>query len=147
MTKTERIQKKDLAKMLFIYENLTQKEIAERVGTSEKSLSKWQLEGNWESLKVSITITKEEQLKSLYRQLAELNKAISEREEKRFATAAEADVISKLSNAINKMESDIGVSDIVSVGKKFLTWLRRYDLNRAQEITPLFDSFVKENLK
>lgn len=147
MTKTERIQKRDLAKMLFIYENLTQKEIAERVGASEKSLSKWQLEGNWESLKVSITITKEEQLKSLYRQLAELNKAISEREGKRFATASEADVISKLSNAIDKMESDIGVSDIVSVGKKFLTWLRRYDLTRAQEITPLFDSFIKENLR
>jgi transcriptional regulator with XRE-family HTH domain len=133
--------------MLFTYECLTQKEIAGRVGVSEVTISKWAKADSWESLKVSITITKEEQLKNLYRQLAAINEQIASRPDKRFATAAEADTISKLANAIDKMESDIGVADIVSVGKKFLMWLRKFDVTRAVELTPLYDSFIKENLR
>lgn len=139
-------QLRTLAKMLFVHESLTQKEISSRIGVSEVTISKWANTDNWESYKVSITITKEEQLKSLYRQLSALNNDIAEREQK-YPTASEADAISKLANAIDKMESDIGVSDIVSVGKKFLTWVRKFDLKKAQDITPLFDSFIKDNLR
>ncbi len=145
--KNEIQQIKDHAKMLFLHENLSQKEIADRVHISEVSLSKWINIENWDSLKVSITITREEQLKNLYRQLSELNRKIAEREESRYANPAEADTISKLAGAINKMESDIGVADIVSVGKKFIGFVRAYDVKKAQEITPLFDSFLKDSLK
>ena len=146
MTKKESALIKGQAKLLFLYESLTQKEIAARVGVSEVTLSKWANLEKWDSLRVSITITKEEQLKSLYRQLSAMNNAIAERDQK-YANAAEADAISKLANAIDKMETDIGVSDMVSVGKKWLTWLRNYDLKKAQEITPLFDAFIKNSLK
>jgi len=139
-------QLRALAKMLFVHESLTQKEISARIDVSEVTISKWSNADNWESYKVSITITKEEQLKSLYRQLSALNNDIAERDQK-YPTASEADAISKLANAIDKMESDIGVSDIVSVGKKFLTWVRKFDLKKAQDITPLFDSFIKDNLR
>ena len=146
MTKKETELRKYQAQLLFIHESLTQKEIAARVGISEVTISKWANKGKWENLKVSITITKEEQLKSLYRQLSAMNNSIAEREQK-YATAAEADIISKIANAISKMETDIGVSDIVGVGKKWLTWLREYDLRKAQEITPLFDAFIKNSLR
>lgn len=146
-TKKEMQQLRELAKMLFIHESLTQKEIAGRVGVSEVTASKWAISDNWDGMRVSITITKEEQLKNLYRQLSEINKTIAEREERRYATTQEADTISKLANAIEKMESDIGVSDIVEVGKKFIVWVRKFDLKKAQEITPLFDSFIKDNLR
>jgi len=146
MTKKESALIRGQAKLLFVYENLSQKEIAGRVGVSEVTICKWAKLEKWDSLKVSITITKEEQLKSLYRQLSAMNNAIAEREQK-YATAAEADTISKLANAINKMETDIGVADIVSVGKKWLTWLRNFDLKKAQEVTPLFDAFVKDCLR
>lgn len=147
MTKKEAGQKRELARMLFIHENLTQKEISARVGVSEVSISKWAKNDNWDSLKVSITLTKEEQLKNLYRQLSEINKQIAERDGNRFASTPEAEVISKLANAIDKMESDIGVADIVSVGKKFINWLRRFDVKMAQQITPLYDAFIKDNLR
>lgn len=145
-TKKELEQLRALAKMLFIHESLTQKEISGRIGVSEVTLSKWSNDDNWDSYKVSITITKEEQLKSLYRQLSAMNEAISLREQK-YATSAEADTISKIANAIEKMETDIGVSDIISVAKKFIDWTRKFDLKRAQELTPLFDAFIKDNLR
>jgi uncharacterized protein YjcR len=147
MTKKEAEQKRDLARMLFLHECLTQKEVAQRVGVSEVTISKWAGADGWDSLKVSITITKEEQLKNLYRQLSAINEEIASRPERRFATSAEADLICKLANAIDKMETDVGVSDIVSVGKKFIDWIRKFDLKKAQEFTPLFDAFIKDNLR
>lgn len=146
-TKTEMQRKRELAKMYFLHESLSQKEIAARINVSEVSISKWATKENWESLKVSITITREEQLKNLYRQLGALNKAIAERPENKFATPAEADTINKLATAINKMETDIGVADIVSVGKRFIGFVRAVNVAKAQEITPLFDSFINDSLK
>jgi len=140
-------QLRELAKMLFIHESLTQKEIAGRIGVSEVTISKWANADNWDSLKVSITITKEEQLKNLYRQLSAINEVIADRPDRRYATTTEADLICKLANAIDKMETDIGVSDIVSVGKKFIDWMRRFDLKKAQEFTLLYDAFIKDNLR
>lgn len=147
MTKNEREKLKELAKMLFIHETLSQKEIAQRIGVSEPSISKWVNSEGWDKLKVSITITKEEQLRNLYRQLAAINEEIAGREEKKFATPGEADTISKLAGAIEKMETDVGIADIVSVAKKFLTFVRKFDLEKAQEFAPLFDSFIKDNLR
>lgn len=140
-------QKREWALLLFTKENLEQKEIAVKVGVSEVTISNWKKKYHWEELKVSITITKEEQLKNLYRQIAELNKAIASREEgERYATPGEADSITKLANAINKMETDIGLSDIISTFKVFLAWLRRNDLPKAQELVPLFDAFIKTKI-
>lgn len=141
------IQKKEWARLLFTRENLTQTEIADRVGVSRVTVNKWVNTGNWEHLKVSLTITREEQLKNLYRQLAELNANISSREQGgRFPTAAEADTISKLANAIKKMETEVGVADITSVFGEFLKWLRAADVERAKEICPVLDDFVKSKL-
>ena len=66
-------QKKDWAKLLYTKENLTQAEIAGRVGVTRVTINKWINSESWEMLKVSITITKEEQLKNIYRQLVEIN--------------------------------------------------------------------------
>lgn len=140
-------QKKEWAKLLFTRESLTQAEIADRVGVSRVTVNKWINSENWERLKVSLTITREEQLKNLYRQLAELNANIGERPQgERFPTAPEADTISKLANAIKKMEAEVGVADITSVFGEFLKWLRSCDVERAKEICPVLDSFVKSKL-
>lgn len=149
MANLSNAQKKEWAQLLFTKENISQKEIAERVGVSEVTMSRWVKAGSWESLKVSITITKEEQLKNIYRQLAEINKAIAERsadEGPRYATPSESDTINKLATAISKMESDIGLSDIIATFQGLLTWLRGFDVPEAQRIAPVLDGYVKTKL-
>jgi transposase len=147
MTRKDREKLKELAKLLFVHETLSQKEVSARIGVSEQTISKWSNQDNWDQFRVSITITKEEQLRNLYRQLAEINKTIAERDGQKFASPGEADSIAKLATAIEKMETDVGISDIVSVSKKFLNWLRKTDLVRAQDLTPLFDGFIKDNMR
>jgi transposase len=146
-TKKEMQDKREHAKLLFIHEQLNQKEIASRIKVSEVTVSKWANQDNWDGLRVSITITKEEQLKNLYRQLSEMNKVIAERDGKKYPTASEADAINKLATAIQKMETDIGIAEIVSVGKRFIGFVRKFDLQKAQDITPLFDAFIKDKLR
>lgn len=141
-------QKKEWAQQLYTRDNFTQKEIAERVGISAPTMSKWVREGKWDELKVSITLTKEEQLKNMYRQIGELNDAILDREKgARFATPSEADTIGKLASAIEKMETEIGLKDIVEAFRLLLNWLRTFDIDEAQRITPLLDAFVKDRMK
>lgn len=141
-------QKKDWAKTLYLKENLTQAEIAERVGTSRQTIIRWIKDEKWEILKTSLTLTREEQIAMLYRQVAEINGAIAKREEgQRFATSKEADILGKLAAAINKMETDAGIADICEVGMKFIEWLRQVDLDKAKDTAALYDAFIKDNLR
>lgn len=142
-------EKKDHAKLIFLTENVTQKEIANRVKVREATISKWIRDERWEDYKISLTITKEEQIKSFYNQLREINEEIASRvfPEKNYPSASEADTITKLANAIAKMEGDVGVAEMISVIQKQLTWLRKFDLPLAQQLAPIFDAFIKDHLR
>ena len=99
-------------------------------------------------MKTSVSLTREEQLANLYRQVAEINKAIAGREEgERFATSKEADTINKLAAAIEKMEKETGIADIISVSKGILDWIRKTDIDKAKELSFYFDAYIKDRLK
>lgn len=140
-------QKRDFARTLYIKENLTQQEIAERVGISRQSLSRWMKDEQWELQKASLTLTREQQIAALHRQIAALNDAIASRAQgENFATPAEADTITKIANAIKKLETETGLADIISVGIRFLDYLRPIDLELSKQFTRLWDGFIKENV-
>ena len=48
--------------------------------------------------------------------------------------------------AIKKLETEVGLADIISVFSDLLKWVRTYDSTQAKEITPLLDAFVKSKL-
>ena len=103
--------------MLYLKEHLTQAEVAERVGVSKQTLCKWV-------------------------------KAIARRDEgERFATSKEADTINKLAAAIEKMEKETGIADIISVSKGILDWIRKTDTEKAKELSFYFDAYIKDRLK
>ena len=140
-------QKKDFAKSLFLHESLTQEEIAERTGVNRRTISRWMEGEDWKGLKVSVTITREQQIGHLYRQLENLNDSITQRDKnERHATPAEADTIGKLAAAIQKMETDTGVAEIVNVSKGLLYFVRKTDPQKAIELSYYLDAFIKERL-
>ena len=141
-------QKRDWARTLYLRENLTQAEIAARVGVSRVTVNRWSQTGKWEEQKAGMTITREQQIANLYRQVAEINRAIAGREEgNRFANSKEADILGKLSASIRKMETEAGISDIIRVLTKFINWIRPVDLEKAKEILRLADAFIKDMLQ
>lgn len=142
------LDKKELAKSLYIHGTFTLEEIAEKVGCARQTLTKWSKADNWEEVKASKTISPEQILAGFNRQIIEINKNIDSRPEgERFATTAEADTLVKLASAIKKIETDTGIADIVNVGIKFTNWLRPLDLDMAKKFSDLIDAYIKDQLK
>ena len=139
------IDKKGIAKSLYLDGNYTQEEIADKVGTTRQTVSRWVKTENWEEIKASVTITPAQIIAQWNRQIVEINKKINARPDgERFATTQEADALSKLAGSIKKLEADIGVPDCVSVAMRFLSWLRPLDIEAAKQFNNLFDAFIKD---
>lgn len=147
MAELNRQQKRDWAKLIYTKEHLSHKEIAAKVGVSQQSITKWSQDDHWEDLRISIVVTKEEQLRRLYMQITEMTDNIMNRPEgKRFADPKEADTIIKLTSAIKNLETETSIAEIIDVSMKFLSWLREVDISKAKELGKLFDSYIKERL-
>ena len=140
--------RKEWAELLYARTMMTQKEISERVGVSQITMSKWKEAGNWDKLRTSFYITKGQELSRIYQQISELNNSISSRNEgERYASTREADIITKLAAAAKQLESETSISEIVDVFIEFTDWLRENDFNRAREISDLMDAFIKHKLQ
>lgn len=141
-------QKKDWGKLLFTRDNLSQKEIAQKVGVSEATVCRWAKDDKWDLQKASLTITREEALTRIYCQINEINAAIMKKDEgQRFAIGKEADALSKLAAAARSMETDASVTETMEVFKRFLNWLRGVDINKAKEFVEYQDNYIKTILK
>jgi DNA-binding XRE family transcriptional regulator len=140
-------QKKTWAALLYTKENFSQQEIADTVGVSRQTISKWVKVEKWEERKAGITLTREAQIESLYRQVAEINAAIADNPPgERFADIRQADILAKLSTSIKKLETEVGIADLISVAQRFVKFVRGIDLDKAKEITGLLDAFIKDSI-
>lgn len=135
-------QAKEYAKTLFLSENLHQKVIAERVGVTEKTLGRWINDGGWRKLKRSLLTTKQTQIGMLYDQLEWINNDIANRDYQ-VANTKEADVISKITSAIERLEVETSIGETVEVAKKFISFVQQEDLSLAKSITSWFDTYIQ----
>lgn len=137
-------QKKSIAKELYLHGDYTFEEIASKVGTVRQTIARWAKDDGWADVKASMTVGKENTLKNLYAHVHSINEAILKRDEgERTPTPKEADILSKLAAAIDKLESESGIRELVSSGMAFLNWLRGIDPQKAIEYTELWDAFIK----
>lgn len=149
MTNLTSKQKKEWARQLYLdgTQVFTQQEIAEKVGISRKTLSKWVVDEKWNELRISITMTKEQSIKRLHKQLEDLLFIIETRPMgERHATPDESSTISKLTTAIEKLETEVGVQDVIQVSIKVIEFVKKYDMEKAKEIADIFDQFIKSLL-
>lgn len=144
MSKITSEQMRRWALTMYLNENRTQAEIAEACGVSRQTVIRWAKADKWDEHKASLTMTREEQIKNLQRQIVEINNNIIGRDKgERFATPKEADTIAKLTTSINKLETELGIHEIVSTAQRFIAWLRPVDLELTKTFTRLFDKFIK----
>lgn len=138
---------RDLAKHYFIHDNLTVKEIAERVKVSEKTIVRWSNEDAWKKMKASLLTTKDTQIRLLYDQLANLNEAIATRENK-TATTTEADQIIKLTRAIKTLEVETSIGEFVEVSRALLSHVKQFeDMEFVKRLTKHLDAIIMSKAK
>ena len=141
-------EKKEYAKLLFVKDNLSQKEIAERCVVTGQTVTAWKKAGNWEKLKTSLIATKSSELARLYAQLSEINSAIEKKSEgERYANSKEADILTKITAAIRSLETETAISQVIDVSISVLEFARKIDIDKAKELADIFDSYIKNKLK
>lgn len=134
-------QKREYAKLLYVKENLSQQDIAERVGTTTVTISKWKTAECWDKLKASFVISREETLARVYQQINDIFERAEK--EKRPIESKEADTLSKLASTAKNLETDLTVSTVIDVFIRFGRWLREVDHDAAKTVTEYQDSFIK----
>ena len=147
-TKQEMKALYDYAKLLFVYDKLTQKEISLKTGVSEVTISKWVRDDNWDDYRKAISVTRDERYRSTINQLTEMDNLIKSRDENhRFPTKEESNIRRRLVADLNALEVECGIVDVINVSIKLLEWLRQVDVEKAKEISDIFNSYIKSTLK
>ena len=140
-----KIDKRSIARTLYLDGNYTQEEIAVKVGVSRQTIIRWAKEDSWAELKASLSVTPTQLIAQWQQQIAEINRTITSREEgARYATPAEADAMLKLATSIKKIQDVLGISEVISVCMRFLAWLRPLDVEQAKAFNSLMDVFIKD---
>lgn len=120
---------------LYCRYGMLQKDIADLVEVTEKTVGAWKEADGWELHRAAYTTTREHELRRMYMQVADLNNFIETREPgQRHANSKEADILSKLASAIRALETDAGVANTIDVSIKFLEWLKARKVVLAQLI-------------
>lgn len=150
-TKEEIESRKDHVKILYTKENITtQKELALRVGISEKTIGKWVSEEReqWDKLKKNLLLTREEQMLNLYDELTEINAHIKDLPEgSRFADSKLGDVRRKLVKDIKELETKAALPEMIHSCMALLNFIRQADLKIAQDLSKWVDAFIKSQLR
>lgn len=139
------VGKLKVARTLYMSGGHTLEEIAELLGLSDRTVKSWAKDGNWVKLRASQAITPQRLLDDLYMMVNQIIEKVNERKD-RIANPTEAKTISQLADAIKKMQTDVGIVEIVGVGSRFINWVRQIDLDKAKEISKYFDGFIKDNV-
>lgn len=142
---TDTKAKKDFAQTLFLYSNVTQGEIAQRVGVSENTLSKWKQEGDWESQRGALTATKPQLIKDFYHQIGLIKSSAVDGEGKaRALDYKEAQSIRVITKAIAELDKTLTVDVYFQVMEEFVRWLFEAQPDEAQRFLPWQDRFMKQ---
>lgn len=138
-------EKRQKAKSLYLTGQYSQLEIAQIVGTTEKSVSRWKIDEDWESLRESMLTTRENELRRLYKMLRILNDNIDAKATDKIPiNSKEADAVLKLTAAIRNLELETSIADKVEVATDFIDFVRKEDLELSKTIANLFDGFLKQ---
>ena len=136
--------------MLFLQGTLNQKQIATKVGTSEKTMSKWVASENWDKLRKSLLITKEENIRWLYDKLDALKKKVdkdSDNKEGGVLDSKDADTLIKITAAIKNLETqDITTSEIFAVAKKAIEFAQDNHPENVNLLLEIFDGLIKQSV-
>lgn len=137
MTKAELENRKSLARALFL-SGMEQIEIADKVGVSRVTISKWCSAEGWKQIRAARNITRPELTNKI---LALINKLLEEFEGADNMTApALADKLSKLTAVIDKLDKRATVVDVIEVFMNLSHWLE----SRAATDSGITPDFIKE---
>lgn len=150
--KVEIEKKKEVARSAYM-QGMLQKEIAAKVGVSEKTVSSWVESGRWATIRAGVHVTRPE---LVHKALDAVNRLLDQIYESQDVELMNKlpDQLAKYASFIDKLDKQANVVSAIDVFIAFSKWIR----HRAQfdsEITPeliaaiekYHDLYIKDSLK
>lgn len=122
MAKMRRNKAVELAKILFM-NNEPMQVIADRVGYSRVTISKWADDEKWREIRAAKNVTRPELVNKLLQQIDNLLESALSGDKPDDAMAGLADRLSKLAAIVSKLDKETNVVDSIDVFMRFNTWL------------------------
>jgi hypothetical protein len=139
-------KEKEFAKIIYLADKgIKNKDLALRVGVSEKTVGKWIVEGGWEALQTSLITTRQGLLMDLHNQLAALNEEI--KSNGNIPTKDQSTISTQISNNIKKLETEASIGECFVIGQKAMSFIQEINLDDAKLFTKYFDEFLNSILK
>ena len=140
------------ARLLFM-QGEPQKVIAEKVGVSAQTITKWVNDGDWQGARSAANITRPELVNKILKSIDVLVEDLVN-EPSPEKTAAAADKLVKFAATIERLDKKTSVVDIIEVFMAFSKWLQ-YRMSFDPNVTPeliqtinkYHDLFISEQLQ
>lgn len=121
MTKQENLQKKSIARSLFL-SGMEMNEIADKVGVSRITISRWCAAEGWKEARAAKSITRPELVNKLLLTIDKLVEQVNSSDDPQLI-AGLGDRLAKLSAVIEKLDKKANVVDTIEVFIAFSNWL------------------------
>ena len=140
------------ARLLFM-QGEPQKVIAEKVGVSAQTITKWVNDGDWQAARSAANITRPELVNKILKSIdVWVEDLVNEPSPEK--TAAAADKLVKFAATIERLDKKTSVVDIIEVFMAFSKWLQ-YRMSFDPNVTPeliqtinkYHDLFISEQLQ
>lgn len=131
--------------MLYMQNQLSQKEIAAKTGVAEKTISGWKEKYNWESQRKSLLTSKSSLVRFLYNVLDRLKQKIEEADG--IGDSKQADMVIKYTASIKNLETETSIGELMEAGMKFHKYMQAINPDEALRFLNDYDGFIKEQLK
>lgn len=133
ITKKELEDKKDYARLLYM-QGEQQKVIAEKVGVSAQTITKWVNFGGWVEQRAAQNITRPELVNKLLRTVDKMIEAVNDSDDPDAANGL-GDKLAKFAATIEKLDKHTSIVDVIEVFMAFSKWLQ-FQAEFDEDITP-----------
>ena len=144
-------KKKSLARSLFM-SGMEMTEIADKVGVSRVTISKWCNADGWKEARAAKNITRPELTNKILLSIDKLLEEANNSDDPALV-AGLADKLAKFSAVIEKLDKKANVIDVIDVFKAFSGWLEfraqtdpSITLELIQQVNHLQDMFIIESI-
>lgn len=133
ITKKELEDKKDYARLLYM-QGEQQKVIAEKVGVSAQTITKWVNVGGWAEQRAAQNITRPELVNKLLHTVDKMIEAVNDSDDPDAANGL-GDKLAKFAATIEKLDKHTSIVDVIEVFMAFSKWLQ-FQAEFDEDITP-----------
>lgn len=134
-------QLKNVARVLYLHCDMNVKELSQSLMVTEEVIEGWILSGEWNSYRVSLSISKKKQLKYLYKALNTVTSKLNATDE---PTPKDMELMAKYSAMIKNMDTEHDLTGMLHTAETFVRWLYKKNEPLAQTVTRELEAYIKE---